>query len=81
MGLKAVNDLIGNVQDNIERSGEMASKDPGAFLQDWIKTNLPDAVVDLAIKVGGREDGSGFLAQQALDLGQDKNLLGGILKQ
>ena len=43
MGLKAVNDLIGNVQDNIERSGEMASKDPGAFLQDWIKTNLPDA--------------------------------------
>ena len=81
MGLKFVSDLVGNVQDNIERSGEMASKDPGAFLQDWIQTNLPDAVVDLAIKVGGREDGSGFLAQQALDLGQDKNLLGGILKQ
>ena len=81
MGVRFVSDMVGNVQDNIERAGEMASRDPGAFLQDWITTNLPDAVVEFATRVGGREDGSGFLAQQAIDLGTDKNLLGGILQQ
>ena len=82
MGLRFVTDLVGNVQDNVvDRGGEVAAVNPGEFLQSWITEHIPNAVVNLATRIGGREDGSGLLAQQALEMGQDENLLGGVLRQ
>ena len=64
----------------IDRSTESAAVNPGQFLQSWITDKLPEAVVNLATRIGGREDGSGFIAQQAMDMGQNPDLLGGILQ-
>ena len=79
-GLK---DLVGQVGDQVtDRTVEVAppTVDAGAFLQNWISNKLPEAVIGLATKVAGREDGSGFFANEALKAGQDQNFMGGIFQ-
>ena len=83
MGLAVVKDMVGQVGDQItDRIVEVTppSVDAGAFLQDWITTKLPEAVVGLATRVAGREDGSGFIANEAIKAGTDQNFMGGILQ-
>ena len=77
----AIRTAVDNFGDQvINRTPEASDVNPGEFLQNWITDKLPEAVVGLATRIGGREDGSGFIAQQALEAGQDPNLLGGILQ-
>ncbi len=82
MGFGLIKTALGQAQDQIfDRGGEMiqSAPDAGAFLQDWLTTRLPQAVVGLATKVAGREDGSGFIANEALKAGRDPNI-GALIK-
>jgi hypothetical protein len=82
MGLGLIKTALGQAQDQIfDRSGEViqTTPDAGAFLQDWITTRLPEAVIGFATKVAGREDGSGFIANEALKAGRDPNI-GALIK-
>ena len=82
MGFKtlgAINDVVGNIDSNITDRTQ-PQMNPGEFLKDWVTTKLPDHVVNLAIAVAGRDDGSGTLAKSTLEAGQDKNLFGGIFQ-
>ena len=77
MGLNLIRSALGQAQDQVfDRGGEAIQSipDAGAFLQDWITTRLPEAVVGFATKVAGREDGSGFIANEALKAGRDPNV-------
>ena len=78
MGLSLIKTALGQAQDQIlDRGGEIiqtTAPDAGAFLQDWITTRLPQAVVGFATKVAGREDGSGMFANEALKAGRDPNV-------
>ena len=77
MGFGLIKTALGQAQDQIfDRGGEMiqSAPDAGAFLQDWVTTKLPQAVVGLATRVAGREDGSGFIANEALKAGRDPNI-------
>ena len=84
MGLAVIKDMVGQVGDQITDRGIEAtappSVDPGAFLQNWITTKLPEAVIGLATRVAGREDGSGFIANEAIKAGTDENFMGGLLR-
>ena len=82
MGLALIKTALGQAQDQIfDRSGEtiQSAPDAGAFLQDWITTRLPQAVISFASRVAGREDGSGFIANEALKAGRDPNI-GALVK-
>ena len=78
MGLSLIKTALGQAQDQIlDRGGEIiqaTAPDAGAFLQDWITTRLPQAVVGFATRVAGREDGSGLLANEALKASRDPNV-------
>ena len=78
MGFGIVKSALGQVQDQIiDRGGEIIQReapDAGAFLQDWIGTRLPEAVVGFATKIAGREDGSGLFANEAIKAGSDPNV-------
>ena len=74
-----VNNVVGTVTDHFE-GNSMPRKNPGQFLKDWVTTKLPDHIIDAAIAVAGRDDGSGMLAKSTLEAGQDKNLFGGIFQ-
>ena len=83
MGLAVFIDTGGDVGYQItDRIVEVTppAVDAGAFLQDWITTKLSEAVVGLATRVAGLEDGSGFIANEAIKAGTDQNFMGGILQ-
>ena len=82
MGFGFIKTALGQAQDQVfDRGGEaiQSTPDAGAFLQDWITTRLPEAVIGFASKVAGREDGSGWFANEALKAGKDPNI-GALLK-
>jgi len=77
MGFGLIRTALGRAQDQIlDRGGEIIQGAPnaGAFLQDWITTRLPEAVIGLATKVAGREDGSGIFMNEALKASRDPNV-------
>ena len=77
MGLKFLRNAVDQVNDQIvDRTGDADQIAPnaGAFLHDWITTRLPEAVIGLATKVAGREDGSAWIAKEALKAGQDPHI-------
>ena len=76
----ALKTALGGIESNVlDRAAHTAVPDAGAFLQDWVTTKLPEAVVGLATRIGGREDGSGFLANEAIKMGTDQHI-GAIFK-
>ena len=78
MGFGLIRTALGQAQDQIlDRGGELIQEtapNAGAFLQDWITTRLPEAVVGLATKVAGREDGSGIFMNEAIKASRDPNV-------
>ena len=64
------NDVLGTIQDKTE-TRDIPQKNPMEFLEGWVKDHLPDAVVNIATKVAGRDDGSGILMKTALELSED----------
>ena len=78
MGFGIVKSALGQVQDQVfDRGGEIIqteAPDAGAFLQDWIGSRLPSAVIGFASKVAGREDGSGWFTNEAMKAGKDPNV-------
>ena len=70
-GYNTANETLNNAQAE-------ANRNPGGFLKDWIMEKLPDAVTNLAIRVV--DDGSGTIAKEVLDAGQDKSFIGGLFK-
>lgn len=82
MGLRFLRNAVDQVNDQVvDRFSDAAqvAPDAGAFLHDWITTRLPEAIVGFATKVAGREDGSGWLANEALKAGQDPHI-GSLIK-
>ena len=77
-------DRIGEGFDAVETNIDnktVPQKNPQEFLTEWITERLPEAIVTIATKVAGRDDGSGLLAKTALDAGLDDNFAGGMIKR
>ena len=69
-GYNTINDQMKGAKDETSRSNN--------FLTQWITDRLPDVVTNLAIRVV--DDGSGTVAKEVLDAGQDKSFLSGLFK-
>ena len=67
------NDVLGTIQEKAEPRN-IPQKNPMEFLDGWVKDNLPDAVINIATKVAGRDDGSGLLGKMTMEMGEDPNV-------
>ena len=67
-----------NEQVNLAKDETGASQNPGNFLNTWVQERLPDWVKNLAIRVV--DDGSGTIAKEVLDAGQDKSFVAGLFR-
>ena len=73
MNFRAIGGALEDIEANVsDRMHPKQNPDSQGFLKNWINQQLPDAVMGLASRVV--DDGSGFLAEQALNAGTDKNL-------
>ena len=80
MNFGAVKDVLGQLGDQVlDRAGERSLPDPGAFLSNYITQKLPEFIIGAATKIAGREDGSGFIANEALKAGKDP-IIGSFIK-
>ena len=57
---------------------DVQAPNAGNFLSDWVTNRFPEMVTDLAIRVV--DDGSGTIAKEVLDAGQDKSFIGNLFK-
>ena len=72
-----VNDLIGGAKsaDNTLMENRPDSQ---SFLSNWIQNRLPEFVTGLATRVV--DDGSGTFAKEAISMGTDPQLMGGVFR-
>ena len=59
-------------------AAETGAPEAGNFLVDWVTNKLPDMVTDLAVRVV--DDGSGTIAKEVLDAGQDQSFIGTLFR-
>ena len=72
-----VNDFIGGAKSADDTLIE-SRPDSQNFLSNWIQNRLPEFVTGLATRIV--DDGSGTFAKEALSMGTDPQLMGGVFK-
>ena len=75
--LGKVNDLVGIAKSADDRLME-SRPDSQNFLSSWIQTRLPEFVTGIATRIV--DDGSGTFAKEALNMGTDPQLMGGVFR-